>query len=63
MPLEESHGQADFIINVSIRLTREQGINLGWVWLHDLNENDHTGLKYLDGTEKIAYEEWKKLSN
>jgi hypothetical protein len=58
-------GQADFILQMSTRLTREQGINLhwlGWVWLHDLNADDNMGLKYHDGTEKAAYEVWKKLS-
>jgi len=57
--------QADFIMQVAGRLTREQGINLhlfGWAWLHDLNENDHIGLIKRDGTEKLAYEAWKNIS-
>ena len=58
-------GQADFISQVSGRLTREQGIKLelfGWAWLHDLDENDHIGLIKRDGTEKLAYEVWKNIS-
>jgi len=57
--------QANFITQAVGRLTRDQGINLhlfGWPWLHDLNENDNTGLIKFDGTEKLAYATWKKLS-
>jgi hypothetical protein len=57
--------QADFITQIAGRLTKEQGINLhlfGWEWLHDLNENDYIGLIKRDGTEKLAYEVWKTLS-
>ncbi len=57
--------QADFIAQVVGRLTREQGINLylfGWAWLHDLNENDSIGLIKRNGTEKLAYEVWKNIS-
>jgi hypothetical protein len=57
--------QADFIMQMAGRLTREQGIDLhlfGWAWLHDLNENDHIGLIKREGTEKLAYEAWKTLS-
>lgn len=56
--------QAEFITEVVGRLTRSQGITLqlfGWAWLHDLDENDHTGLIERDGTEKMAYEVWKNL--
>ena len=58
-------GQADFIVALGGRLTRGQGIGLhlvGWPWLHDLDAGDHTGLIRQDGTEKPAYEEWKRLS-
>ena len=58
-------GQADFLKNVSSRLTVEQRINLhllGWAWLHDLDENDTLGLIRRDGTEKIAYGVWKNMS-
>lgn len=59
-------GQADFITEASGRLTIDQGMNLhlfGWPWLHDLDENDDTGLIQRDGTEKKAYEVWKNLSS
>jgi len=58
-------GQADFITQATSRLTRDRGINLylfGWAWLHDLNENDAVGLIKTDGTEKLGYIEWKKIS-
>lgn len=35
---------------------------LGWAWLHDLASEDHTGLIELDGTPKMAFEVWRKLS-
>ncbi|MGB9718173.1 MAG: hypothetical protein ACP5PQ_01225 [Thermoproteota archaeon] len=57
--------QADFIMQVVGRLTREQGINLhllGWAWLHDLNENDSIGLIRRNGEEKPAYTAWKNIS-
>ncbi len=57
--------QADFIIQATSRLTRDRGINLhlfGWSWLHDLNENDAVGLIKFDGTEKMGYIVWKKVS-
>jgi len=59
-------GQADFLLNVSTRLTRERGINLhlfGYCWLHDLNEYDHMGLIKRDGTEKMGYQTWKEISS
>jgi hypothetical protein len=58
-------GQADFLRQAAGRLTVEQGIDLdllGWAWLHDMDENDHTGLIHMDGTEKEAYGVWKELS-
>jgi hypothetical protein len=57
-------GQADFIMNVTSRLTKDQNIDLhllGWAWLHDIDEHDYTGLKKKDGTEKLAYEVWKNI--
>ncbi|AIF70116.1 hypothetical protein PAP_08675 [Palaeococcus pacificus DY20341] len=58
-------GQTDFILEVTGRLTKEQGVNLhllGWAWLHDLNENDHLGLITRDGKEKLAYNVWVSIS-
>lgn len=58
-------GQADFLEQAVGRLTTNQGVNLhllGWAWLHDLNEDDHVGLIRRDGTEKLAYEVWKRIS-
>ncbi len=57
--------QAEVIKHVTGRLTREQGVDLilfGWSWLHDLDKNDYIGLIKRDGTEKPAYEVWKKIS-
>jgi len=57
--------QADFIAQVTTRLTLDRGINLhlfGWPWLHDLNENDTIGLIKFNGTEKLGYAVWKNLS-
>jgi acyl-CoA-binding protein len=57
--------QADFITQVTGRLTRDRGINLqlfGWPWLHDLDENDATGLIEFNGTEKLGYAAWKNIS-
>jgi len=56
--------QADFLSEVTGRLTGSQGINLrllGWPWLHDLDANDSIGLIKRDGTEKPAYQAWKNL--
>ena len=58
-------GQADFLSAVAGRLTTERGADLhmlAWAWLHDIDENDHTGLIGMDGTEKLAYSVWKSLS-
>ena len=58
-------GQADFLLNVSTRLTIQQGIDLhlfGYAWLHDLDENDSIGLIRRNGTEKLAYQVWKEIS-
>jgi hypothetical protein len=59
-------GQADFIEDASTRLTTQQGINLhlfGWVWLHDIDENDYVGLIKRNGTRKMAYDVWETLSH
>ncbi len=56
--------QADFLSDVTVRLTKNQGIDLrllGWPWLHDLDANDTIGLLRRDGTEKLAYRAWKNL--
>lgn len=57
--------QAEFIQQATGRLTRNRGIKLvlfGWPWLHDLNQNDAVGLIRMDGTEKLGYQAWKRLS-
>jgi len=57
--------QADFLLNVSSHLTADQGINLhlfGYAWLHDLSEITSIGLIKSDGTEKLGYKAWKKIS-
>ena len=64
-PLGGEKAQADFLVDITGRLTRNQGINLyllGWAWLHDLNDNDAVGLIKFDGTEKLGYTVWKNLS-
>jgi len=56
--------QADFLSEVTGRLTLNQGINLsllGWPWLSDLDANDAIGLLRRDGTEKLAYQAWMNL--
>jgi hypothetical protein len=58
--------QSDFLEDLVGRLNTEQGIDLhllGWPWSNDLNDNDHTGLMKRDGTEKLAYQTWKRLSD
>lgn len=58
-------GQAAFLDELCSRLTRDRGINLyllGWPWLHDIGDNDYTGLMKKDGTTKLAYDVWKSLS-
>ncbi len=58
-------GQADFLDQLTGRLTTERGIELHllcWSWLHDLGEEDSTGLISWDGTEKAAYDVWMALS-
>jgi hypothetical protein len=56
-------GQAEFLRQLSGRLTTDQGIHvhmIGWPWLHDL-ENDSTGLITRNGKEKLAFDVWKEL--
>ncbi|MGD2247634.1 MAG: hypothetical protein PVF58_04450 [Candidatus Methanofastidiosia archaeon] len=56
-------GQADFLRQVTGRLTTDQGIHvhlIGWPWLHDL-ENDSTGLITRSGKEKLVFDVWKEL--
>jgi hypothetical protein len=36
---------------------------LGWLRLHDLNENDAVGLIKSDGIEMLGYAAWKKISD
>ncbi len=58
--------QAAFLTHITTRLTKDQGVRLHllcWAWLHDLNEDDHTGLIKRDGTEKLAYQVWKNVSS
>lgn len=57
--------QADFLNQVTGRLTLEQGMDLrllGWAWLHDIDQNDTIGLLRCDGSEKLAYQVWKDFS-
>lgn len=57
--------QAEFVTQASGRLTRDRGVNLhlfGWAWLHDLDESDSIGLIKSNRIEKLAYAEWKNLS-
>jgi hypothetical protein len=59
-------GQADFLGNLTTRLTMEQGIELrllAWSWLHDLGADEHTGLLSWDGSEKAAYQVWRGLAS
>lgn len=59
-------GQVDFLSEVTDRLTIDQEIELrliSWIWLHDLGEDDHSGLIKMDGTEKEAYKAWLAISS
>ena len=58
--------QHDFLLNLSSTLTIDQGIHLhifGYCWLHDLGEDDTTGLVQHNGTEKQGYYAWKTISS
>lgn len=49
--------QSNFIMNMTGRLTVEQGLDLellGWSWLHDIGPTDTSGLKFNDGIEKSS---------
>ncbi len=56
--------QADFIAQLTRRLTVGQGVNLqflGWPWLSALDENDAVALVKRDGTPRQAYGVWLSL--
>jgi len=58
-------GQYDFLMNLSTALTRNQGIDLHlfmYIWLHDLEGGDTTGLIHRDGIEKLGYTAWGEIS-
>jgi hypothetical protein len=58
--------QLDFLYNLSKGLTIDQGVQLhmlGYCWLHDVSEDDTTGLIRYDGTEKKGYQAWKSISS
>jgi hypothetical protein len=58
--------QHDFLLNLSSTLTIDQGIHLhifGYCWLHDLGEDDTTGLIQYNGTVKQGYHAWKTISS
>jgi len=57
-------GQADFIAQLSQRLTVKQGVKLhllGWPWLSALDENDQIALIRRDGSQRAAYKAWLGL--
>lgn len=57
-------GQAEFLTQLTGRLTKNQGVELallGYAWSNDLDENDRIGLIARDGTEKQGWEIWKGL--
>jgi len=57
-------GQADFLEQVSGRLTTGQGLDLlllGYCWLHDIAGGDALGLIYRNGTRKLGYERWAEI--
>lgn len=57
--------QYDFLINLSSRLTLDQGIPLHlfmYCWLHDLEGGDTNGLINRNGAEKLGYNAWKQIS-
>ncbi len=58
-------GQADFLGELCGCLTQDKGFDiylLGWLWLHDLADDDYSGLIRKDGTPKPAYNVWKSVS-
>lgn len=57
--------QADFLEDITGRLTIGQGANLfmvGWPWLTDLNDQDTTGLIRRDGVPKEAFSVWRTIA-
>ena len=59
-------GQANFLEQVTGRLTLERGIDLRllcWAWLCDLSDSDTVGLITRDGTEREAYQIWRSLAH
>jgi len=57
-------GQADFINELCGRLTAGAEVEvrlLGWPWLHDLSEEDRTGLISRDGIPRMAYAVWQDI--
>jgi hypothetical protein len=57
--------QADFLGLLTEELTLDEGVDLKllmWPWLHDIAENDYTGLIRRDGTLKLGHEKWVKIS-
>ena len=57
--------QYDFLINLSSKLTINQGISLHlfmYCWIHDLEGGDTTGLINRNGIEKLGYNAWKHIS-
>jgi hypothetical protein len=58
-------GQADFLEQLTGRLTIDMGVHLSfisWNWLTDLSEDDHTGLISRTGIPKLAYHVWLNLT-
>jgi len=58
--------QYDFLINLSSKLTTNQGISLHlfmYCWIHDLEGGDTNGLIDRNGIEKLGYNAWKQISN
>jgi len=57
--------QAAFLMDLTGRLTRDQGVDvrlLGWPWLHDLDPGDTMGLIQRNGTPRPAYQVWAELA-
>jgi hypothetical protein len=58
--------QADFLVQLTGRLTLDSGVPLSfvsWNWLTDLSIDDHTGLIDWNGEPKEAYDIWLGLSS
>ncbi|MFO8110204.1 MAG: hypothetical protein R6U17_06785 [Thermoplasmata archaeon] len=57
--------QAHILREVTGNLTLDHDVDLQmltWSWLHDLNEQDDTGMIERNGTEKQIFQVWKELS-